>query len=136
MLLQGSRLHELGGSPESIEATEKALALSQRVGDRRIESSCSNTFGLTCIKLGEFDAGARHLQRAPQIFRDIANRRREGHALLNPGKVHLGLGQLDDNQQAGAILQETRVPGGGFRLWSWRPAVLRRLAGHDEPPWC
>ncbi|MEU6748506.1 protein kinase [Spirillospora sp. NPDC046719] len=124
LMSQGGRLHDLGSYREGVEVAERALLLSQQVGDQWSVCTCHNLLGLLRVQLGELDTAMGHLQQALLIAQAIPDRRAEGIALMHLGPAYLGLGELDNaiecSQRAAAIFEETQNPDS-------QAAALRRL---------
>ena len=73
---------------EWIATITRALAASQRSGDRHSEATALNSLGVAHLELRRFDESRAFHQRALVIFTELADRHGEGLALTNLGNIH------------------------------------------------
>ncbi|HUQ04763.1 MAG TPA: protein kinase [Kofleriaceae bacterium] len=87
---------EAGDNAGSMAASQEALVMSRRVGDRRREGICLANLGEGWVDLGEARRGHEHFAAALQIFIDIGDRACEGDCRVNVGRALLALGRAEE----------------------------------------
>jgi tetratricopeptide (TPR) repeat protein len=86
---------QIGRYKISIDRSEKALAISKEIGDRRGEGNHLGNLGNAFSHLGEVEKAIEYHKQALVISREIGDRRGEGIALGNLGNAYSHLGQVD-----------------------------------------
>jgi predicted ATPase len=87
---------EAGDNAGSMAASQEALVMSRRIGDRRREGICLANLGEGWVDLGEARRGHEHFAAALQIFIDIGDRACEGDCRVNVGRALLALGRVEE----------------------------------------
>jgi tetratricopeptide (TPR) repeat protein len=87
---------EAGDNAGSMAASQEALVMSRRIGDRRREGICLANLGEGWVDLGEARRGHEHFAAALQIFIDIGDRACEGDCRVNVGRALLALRRTED----------------------------------------
>ena len=91
----GLAYSNLGQVKKSIEYYQKALLISNEIGDRRGEENGLGNLGNTYSKLGQVEKAIEYYEQALVISKEIGDRRGEGIALGNLGIAYRNLGQVE-----------------------------------------
>lgn len=100
--IQAKLLNNLANSYEdfeplrAIELFEKALIISQEVGDRLTEGNVLTNAGIVYRETGNIPKALEYQKRAQVIFQEIKDLDGEGAAFSNAGNCYLDLGQIND----------------------------------------
>ncbi len=101
----------LGEYVKAKDYHEKALRISQEIGDRNGEATSKGNLGTSFLHLGEYVKAKEHIENALVIRTDIGDRDGEATEYVNLGNVFLILGKYakakDYFQKALAITKET-----------------------------
>jgi len=84
---------EQGRLAEAVQGWQKAIPLTQSVGDKRTEALCLTQLGHAHSGLREYAAALGFHQAAVPMFREIGSKQGEALARLGEGVAHMGLGQ-------------------------------------------
>ena len=87
-------LHFLGEYGKAREYHEKALALSNEIGDRRGEEVAYSNLGTLSLSLSNHEEANEYLQTALSIAKEIGNKKGEASCLGNLGSLCQNLGDF------------------------------------------
>jgi DNA-binding SARP family transcriptional activator/Tfp pilus assembly protein PilF len=99
-------LHQTGDWTLSRQKYEEALKLSERHGERTMQSRALHALAMQCADQKDLDSGLRLMQRAVEVDRAIGFAHALGHDLLDLSYLHL---RRDERMEARAALQEALV---------------------------
>ena len=86
---------QISSYKKAIEYLEKALVISQEIGDRRGEENHLGNLGNAYRNLGQVDKAIDYYEKALVIAQEIGDRRGEGNQLGNFGNAYSDLGQVE-----------------------------------------
>jgi tetratricopeptide (TPR) repeat protein/transcriptional regulator with XRE-family HTH domain len=111
----GSAHLSLWQRPTAAGYYERAIDISQAIGDEHTESMALSNLGQVDLDSGHYNASIERFLQALAIDRRIGRRMGEGFNLHNLGTAHVGLGELDlalrFYQDALIIRQESGTAG-------------------------
>ncbi|HVL34334.1 MAG TPA: tetratricopeptide repeat protein, partial [Burkholderiales bacterium] len=99
-------LHQAGELDLARKEYEKALRLSERHGERTMQSRALHALAVHCAERKDFESALRLMQRAVEVDRAIGYAHALGHDLLDLSHLHLVRGE---RAEARAALQEALV---------------------------
>jgi predicted ATPase/DNA-binding SARP family transcriptional activator len=112
----GTHAQTIYAHPEAVNSFTKAVALSQKIGDRHSQSQNLNNIGKTYISVGKYPEALSCYQQALQICRQSGDRQGEGRTLNNIGVVYQEQGRYEEAlrcyQQTLAICRELGIRRG------------------------
>jgi tetratricopeptide (TPR) repeat protein len=85
---------QIGSYKKSLEYFEKALEITQEIGDRRGEGTALGNIGTAYSSLGQVERAIGYYEQALAIAKEIGDRRNEGAWLGNFGNAYFNLGQV------------------------------------------
>ncbi len=91
----GTAYSALGQVEKAIQYYEKALAISQEIGNRRSEGADMGNLGTAYSALGQVEKAIQYYEKALAIAQEIEDRIYEGNWLGNLGIVYDSLGQVE-----------------------------------------
>jgi tetratricopeptide (TPR) repeat protein len=91
----GILYNQIGSYKKSVEYFEKALDITQAIGDRRGEGTALGNLGIAYYALGQVERAIEYYEQALAISKEIGDRRGEGTWLGNLGIAYFNLGQVE-----------------------------------------
>jgi tetratricopeptide (TPR) repeat protein len=105
---------ELGEFKRAIDFSEKAISISQEIGDRTIEARALGNLGIAHRNFGELEKAGEYYSRQLNITREVGDRLGEGSAQYNLALSLEAAGDpasaVAEMRRAAAILEEVRSP--------------------------
>ncbi|MBB4933479.1 putative ATPase/DNA-binding CsgD family transcriptional regulator/Tfp pilus assembly protein PilF [Lipingzhangella halophila] len=83
-----------GGICESERLLERAIAVSERIGDRWNEARCLNTLGMTALRRGDLDTASGRLNKALQVFDELGVAPETARCTAGLGHVDVARGDI------------------------------------------
>ncbi len=85
----GALFKHLGEYNKAKEYLERAIAITQEIGDRRIEASSYSTLGAVLHSLGEYVKAEDYLEKGLALHQTLGNRNEEASSYGALGAVFL-----------------------------------------------
>ena len=89
----GNNYYSLGEMEKAIRYYEKALEITQEIGDKRNKGRWIGCIGLAYRALGEMRKAIEYHEKALKIAQEIGDRQNEGKSLGNLGAVYYDLSE-------------------------------------------
>jgi tetratricopeptide (TPR) repeat protein len=95
----GILYYKIGFYRKSIEYSEKALKIAQKIGDRRNESLLFRSLGAAYHSIGEIRNSIRYYEKALKFAHEIGDRKGESVSLGSLGNIYAILGEAKKSKE-------------------------------------